>query len=203
MNDISVTEAKIIEAANKVFLEHGIENATMGQIAEEAGINRTSLNYYFRGKRNLIQKTLTHMQSMIIPTISHFLDADDMTVIEKVELFIDDYIDLIMKYPMVPSFLLSELTRDPDWIIQMIKKRKLNFSKLLDQIKVEAAQGKVRLFKPEDLFANIFGLCVIPGLCKPLLMEFFFKNDEDKLNQFMALRKNEVKRTMRIWLKPE
>jgi len=43
-------ETKIFEAANNVFLKYGIDSATMGQIADETGISRTSLNYYFRSK---------------------------------------------------------------------------------------------------------------------------------------------------------
>ncbi|MCK9220587.1 MAG: TetR/AcrR family transcriptional regulator [Bacteroidales bacterium] len=201
--DISETELKIIEAANKVFLQYGIENATMGQIADEAGISRTSLNYYFRDKRNLLQKVLTNVETMIIPTISRYLAADEMTLVTKIESFIDDYLDLVTKYPMVPSFILSELTRDPDWVIQVIKMRNLNFGMLSAQIADEVAMGKVRPFNLEDLFVNVLGLCVIPVLSRPLLLEFLFEHNEEKLNQFMVSRKIEVKRIIRNWVKPE
>ncbi|MDD4602356.1 MAG: TetR/AcrR family transcriptional regulator [Bacteroidales bacterium] len=201
--DISETELKIIEAANKVFLQYGIENATMGQIADEAGISRTSLNYYFRDKRNLLQKVLTNVETMIIPTISRYLAADEMTLVTKIESFIDDYLDLVTKYPMVPSFILSELTRDPDWVIQVIKMRNLNFGMLSAQIADEVAMGKVRPFNLEDLFVNVLGLCVIPVLSRPLLLEFLFEHNEEKLNQFMVSRKIEVKRIIRNWMKPE
>jgi len=85
----------------------------------------------------------------------------------------------------------------------VIKKSKLNFDKLSAQIDTEAARGRIRPFKLEDLFVNILGLCIIPVISKPLLMEFFFEQDQDKLNQYMADRKNEIKRIIHNWLQPE
>ncbi|MDD4114947.1 MAG: helix-turn-helix domain containing protein, partial [Massilibacteroides sp.] len=51
-------ESRIIEAAKQVFVRKGFESATMGDIAAEAGIGRTSLNYYFRNKEMLFEAIL-------------------------------------------------------------------------------------------------------------------------------------------------
>ena len=202
-NDTNEIEARIIKAANHVFMKYGVGTATMGQIADEAGINRTSLNYYFRSKKHLLQNVLNNLENRIIPTISRLINDDRLAITDKIELFVDEYMDLVAKYPMVPAFILSELTRQPDWIIQFIKRRNLNFEKLTQQIAEEAAQGKVYPIKLEDLFVNIFGLCVFPLLSKPLILEFFFDHNEDQLTEFMTSRKSEVKRIIRNWLKPE
>jgi len=50
MSQLSDSEVKIIEAAKQVFLEKGLENAKMRDIADTAGISRTALNYYYRTK---------------------------------------------------------------------------------------------------------------------------------------------------------
>jgi AcrR family transcriptional regulator len=47
------TEEKILEAAKKVFHRKGFEGARMQEIADEAGINKALLHYYFRTKENL------------------------------------------------------------------------------------------------------------------------------------------------------
>jgi len=201
--EITEIETKIIEAANKVFLEYGVDSAKMGQIADEANISRTSLNYYFRSKNHLVKKVLNNLENKIVPTVSSLISDETMPLIVKIESFVDEYINLIIKHPMVPSFMAWELTREPDWIIQLIKQRNLNFDKLIFQIDDEIKSGNVVSFTLEDLFVNIFGLCAFPFVTKALLMEFFFDQNEEKLSKFMFTRKDEVKRILRNWLKPD
>ncbi|MDR1417021.1 MAG: TetR/AcrR family transcriptional regulator, partial [Prevotellaceae bacterium] len=46
-NDSS-TEQAILEAARKVFFQKGLNGATTQEIANEAGVNKALLHYYFR-----------------------------------------------------------------------------------------------------------------------------------------------------------
>ena len=202
-NDSPDIETKIIEAANNVFLKYGVDKSTMGQIADETGISRTSLNYYFRGKRNLLQKVIISLENKIVPTISILINDDNLSAIDKIESFVDEYINLIIKYPMIPTFMVSELLREPNWIFEFIRQNNLDFEKIFLQINDEIAQGELIPFKFEDLFVNVISLCAFPLVAKPLLMEFFFDKNEEKLAQFMVSRKIEVKRILRKWLKPD
>ncbi len=202
-NDSPDIETKIIEAANNVFLKYGVDKSTMGQIADETGISRTSLNYYFRGKRNLLQKVIISLENKIVPTISILINDDKLSAIDKIESFVDEYINLIIKYPMIPTFMVSELLREPNWIFEFIRQNNLDFEKIFLQINDEIAQGELIPFKFEDLFVNVISLCAFPLVAKPLLMEFFFDKNEEKLAQFMVSRKIEVKRILRKWLKPD
>ena len=202
-NDSTDIETKIIEAANNVFFKYGVDKSTMGQIADEAGISRTSLNYYFRSKRNLLQKVIISLENKIVPTISILINDDNLSAIDKIESFVDEYINLIIKYPMIPTFMVSELLREPNWIFEFIRQNNLDFEKIFLQINDEIAQGELIPFKFEDLFVNVISLCAFPLVAKPLLMEFFFDKNEEKLAQFMVSRKIEVKRILRKWLKPD
>ncbi len=201
--EVQEIEYKILETANTVFLKYGVDNSTMGQIAEEAGISRTSLNYYFRSKKNLLQKVIINLENKIFPTLFQLINDDRMPLIDKIELFVDEYIDLIIKYPMVPTFMASELLREPNWIFEFIRQNNLDFEKLSLQIDQETAQGKLIPFKFENLFVNVISLCAFPMVAKPLLMEFFFNNNEKELTQFNYSRKIEVKRILRRWLTPD
>ncbi len=46
----SSTEERILASAKKVFIRHGMMGARMQDIADEAGINKALLHYYFRNK---------------------------------------------------------------------------------------------------------------------------------------------------------
>lgn len=194
-------ETRIIEAANKVFLRYGVDGTTMSQIADEANISRTSLHYYFRNKAHLFQKVLETIQGKVIPTLSEIIDAE-VPVFSKIEMFINEYIDLIMDNPMIPGFLFMEMQRDTKWITNLFKTQNLNFDKLKIQIEKEVTEGKIKPFKLEELFANIVGMSVFPLLGKPVFMEFIFDHDEEKFHDFMISRKKDVMSVIENWLKP-
>jgi AcrR family transcriptional regulator len=64
----------ILEAVITCIEKYGIENLTTRKIAEEAGTNIASINYYFRSKTDLVNETLTM-------TINHML-GDIFTMID-------------------------------------------------------------------------------------------------------------------------
>lgn len=195
-------EAKIIEAANKVFLKYGVEAATMMQIADEAGISRTSLHYYFRNKAHLFETVFAMIESRIVPKLTDILDAD-IPIVDKIERFVHDYIDLILQYPMIPGFMSSEIQRNPDWIIRLYECKGLNFDKFKEQLHQETQKGLLRPVRIEDLFANIMGMCVFPILSKPVFKAFAFDGQEELFNEYMVSRKKEIMTVLRSWLTPQ
>ena len=50
------TEDKIFDSAMKEFLEKGFNGARMQAIADEAGINKALLHYYFKSKEVLYKE---------------------------------------------------------------------------------------------------------------------------------------------------
>jgi len=77
--------AAIIEAAARVFQRSGYERASMNDVATEAGADRVSVYYYFKGKHELFH-------AVIIDAVQHLVDAAegiaaaDVPAAEKVRL---------------------------------------------------------------------------------------------------------------------
>jgi AcrR family transcriptional regulator len=65
------TEAKILEAANSIFLQFGYHGTTLQQIATEAGVNKTSIHYYFRSKENIYSIVLLNSLSLLLDELNH------------------------------------------------------------------------------------------------------------------------------------
>ena len=61
----SKTEAKILEAANSIFLRFGYHGATLQQIATEADVNKAAIHYYFRSKEMLYFNVVKNILDMI------------------------------------------------------------------------------------------------------------------------------------------
>src|SRR5690606_39369464 len=47
-------ETAVVEAAARLFAEHGVPNVTLGQIATEVGIARNSIYRYFPDKAHIV-----------------------------------------------------------------------------------------------------------------------------------------------------
>lgn len=54
MSEKQQTELVIKEAARQVFLRKGFSGARMQDIADNAGINKALLHYYYRSKENYL-----------------------------------------------------------------------------------------------------------------------------------------------------
>jgi TetR/AcrR family transcriptional regulator len=54
-------EAVILSGAERVFARAGFQGATMAQIAEEAGVPKPNLHYYFGNKRDLYRAVLNRV----------------------------------------------------------------------------------------------------------------------------------------------
>src|SRR3954452_616752 len=106
------TEEKILNAAKKVFLTKGMDGARMQDIADEAGINKALLHYYFRSKDKLFEQIFLKVTTSFLPKIFLILKGED-TLFEKIERFCEVYITQIIKTPYVPIFILNEINRQP------------------------------------------------------------------------------------------
>jgi len=70
------TEDTILDAAEKVFQQKGMDGARMQEIADEAGINKAMLHYYYRSKRFLFEAVFSKAFSIIAPEINRIVNED-------------------------------------------------------------------------------------------------------------------------------
>lgn len=61
-----IRRADLIEAAYLTFLEHGLSGLTMARIGERAGMSHGIVNYYFRGKDELLSAVVRRASFAII-----------------------------------------------------------------------------------------------------------------------------------------
>ena len=61
------TEQRIFEAARVIFIRKGMSDARMQEIADEAGINKSLLHYYFRTKEKLFDAVFKEAFSQMAP----------------------------------------------------------------------------------------------------------------------------------------
>ena len=105
------TEDKIVEAAKTVFIQKGMDGARMQQIADEAGINKALLHYYFRTKNKLFEKIF----SLVFRDIFEVLEMavmKELSFEQFLEQFVTEYINLLKRKPYIPQFVIHEINRN-------------------------------------------------------------------------------------------
>lgn len=185
------TEDQILDAAEKVFQRKGMDGARMQEIANEAGINKAMLHYYYRSKRFLFEAVFSKAFSLIAPEIDRVIN-EDTPLFEKIRNFTYSYIDFIQKHPYLPNFIIQELNRDSEFI-NVLQSRKgfPDFRNFQAQIEQEVREGNIRPIKAEQLFIHILSLNIFPFLAAPLL-KGFLKINNDTYKILMEERKEEV-----------
>ena len=185
------TEDHILSAAEKVFQRKGMDGARMQEIANEAGINKAMLHYYYRSKRFLFEAVFNQAFSLIAPEINRVVN-EEIPLFEKIRKFTYSYIDFIQKHPYLPNFIIQELNRDSDFI-NVLQSRKgfPDFRNFQAQVEQEVRDGKIRPIKAEQLFIHLLSLNIFPFLAAPLLKGFLKINDKTYKN-LMEERKEEV-----------
>ena len=115
------TENKIKEAARQIFLVKGYEATKTRDIAEASGINLALLNYYFRSKKKLFDQIMTESLQTFLGVIFEVLNDPSSTIREKVQAFVDRYIDMLSSNPNLPLFILSEIRTAPEAFVARMK----------------------------------------------------------------------------------
>jgi len=185
------TESLILEAAKSIFQTKGMDGARMQEIANEAGINKAMLHYYYRSKQLLFEAVFKNAFSLLAPQLNAVLN-DDSSIEEKVRNFSSNYISFIEKHPYLPNFIIQELNRNPDFILKMKESNGFpNLEKFKKQVAVEVENGTLKNMSAEQLFINILALNVFPFIAKPLIKSLIAV-EEDGFQQLIENRKTEV-----------
>lgn len=185
------TEDQILSAAKNVFQRKGMDGSRMQEIANEAGINKAMLHYYYRSKQLLFEAVFKNAFSLLAPQLNAILN-DDSSIEEKIKNFTHNYITFIIKHPYLPNFIIQELNRNPEFI-DKIKQNKAfpNLDKFKKQVNIEIEKGIIKPIKAEQLFINIMSLNIFPFVAKPLI-KAFADVDDKMYKQLIEDRKKEV-----------
>lgn len=159
-------EQRILAAARIVFERDGFAGARMQRIADEAGMSKASLHYYFRSKEKLFERIFDEYVARIVPVLSTWEDdSDDWQ--PKVRTFMRDLLQFFSDNAL--PFLVQELRRDPDRLEERLAKKRKKpspFAVYYDRLR---AKGLVRDVDPRMLSMAMHGLCAYPQINSPMI----------------------------------
>jgi len=186
------TEEKIYEAARRIFIIKGMEGARMQEIADEAGMNKALLHYYFRSKENLFKAVFKDTFSKFFVKVKDTLSSE-VSAKQKLIEFIDNYINLIQANPYVPQFIISEINRDPKVLKNLMFESGIEPQKILDLLLNEVQSENLSKLDPRHIVISLLGMLVFPFVARPLLQMVYFNDDREAYDRFLNERKEVVK----------
>jgi len=157
----TTTEQKILDAARKVFIAKGMAGARMQDIADEAGINKAMLHYYFRSKEKLFETIFKELSIEFLPRVNAIFESD-LSLFEKIEVFCSEYISRMMENPFIPLFIVNEINKQPEiFLKKMWGGKRPQIGKFLQQIESEIQKGAIERIHPAQLMLNMVSMCVV------------------------------------------
>lgn len=94
----SVTRQKLLEVAEKEFARYGYAGAHLQSIAEQVGVQKTALYYYFAGKQALYSAVLVAMLEAFDAEIAASI-AGEGSYPERLERLVDRFNAMLAEHP--------------------------------------------------------------------------------------------------------
>lgn len=187
MDKKTTTEDIILAAAKKVFLQKGMEGARMQEIADEAGINKALLHYYFRSKEKLFRRIFENIMHEVFDTVNNSIHLEN-NIYAFIAVFVKKYMGIIRENPFIANFIFNEINRNPDRVnelVTFIRLDKVGFGNMVQQ---NIQNGLMAPIKPEHLLADLLGMSIFPIVARPLALHLLFDEDPKAYEAFLDER---------------
>ncbi|HET6543791.1 MAG TPA: TetR/AcrR family transcriptional regulator [Chryseolinea sp.] len=189
------TEKLIKEKAKILFFQKGFLNATTQEIADEAGVNRALIHYYFRSRELMLEALLDETLQEKRDRVRSVLTSD-LPFREKIANYIDTIVDYGLKYPYLDNFIISETARRPEKVKLFCAKDRFRSSDLIrEALEQEIRKGIIAPISAEHFMVNLISLCNYPLLAKSVIQTIHGLTDT-AYRKFLLERKRIIFRTI-------
>jgi TetR/AcrR family transcriptional regulator len=189
------TEKLIKQKAKILFFQKGFLNATTQEIADEAGVNRALIHYYFRSRELMLEALLDETLQEKRDRVRSVLTSD-LPFREKIAHYIDTIVDYGLKYPYLDNFIISETARRPEKVKLFCAKDRFRSSDLIrEALGLEIRKGKIAPISAEHFMVNLISLCNYPLLAKSVIQTIHGLTDT-AYRKFLLERKHIIFRTI-------
>lgn len=189
------TQKLIIEKAKILFFQKGLLNATTQEIADEAGVNRALIHYYFRSREQMLDVLLEETIQEKKVRVRSILTSE-MPFREKIAHYIDVVVDYGLKYPYLENFIISETARHPDKLQDFCSRDRVKSSELIrEQLEEEIRKNRMAPISAVHFMVNLSAMCNYPLLAKSVLQSVHGMTDTS-YRKFLHERKRVIYATL-------
>ena len=156
------TETRIFNAALRVFARKGRDGARLQEIADEAGIHRPLLHYYFRTKQQLYEAVAERMFSQFMATFNEPPEGGSFA--DALRAFINHYIDSVCEHRHAAMWMVTEnMAGNPilgDMLARAFETEGSPQRAMLQAIERAIAVEEIRPVNARQLMLTVVSACV-------------------------------------------
>jgi TetR/AcrR family transcriptional regulator len=196
--EVKTPEERILSAAAEEFATKGFFGARTQTIANEGGVNKAMLHYYFRSKENLYTEVIKAAFGKIVREVSQaWLSPDDLE--KRLEVVIDSYLENYRKNPAFLKIVLREIVDGGKRFrraFKGIEKDHPLVSGVTPQEMIGRVASELGLDNADALhiIINIVGMCAI-SFVSPLFLEAVLHMDVSDFDAYLKERRTAIKAT--------
>jgi TetR/AcrR family transcriptional regulator len=166
------TRDRILDAADRVFTRKGTASGRTQEIADEAGVNKALVHYYFGTKAALADAIFARALGTLVPRIFGILADPNRGIDEKVPAIVKEQIDFHSARPYFAGYMVAELHAHPERIARIVSAQgRIPLDVLRRQLEEGARAGNLRRISAEQFVANMMGLLLFPFAIRAALCE--------------------------------
>jgi AcrR family transcriptional regulator len=187
------TETRIFDAALRVFARKGRDGARLQEIADEAGIHRPLLHYYFRTKQQLYEAVAERMFSQFLASFD--TPAEGGRLSDTLRAFIDHYIDSVHEHPHAAMWMVAENMAGNTILGEMLSRAVATEGSpqrsMIEAVERAIDSGEIRPVDPRQLLLTVVSACVFFFVTLPTVRMMNPLAAED-FDAFVEARKKHV-----------
>lgn len=194
------TRMEIIAAAREEFFKHGYEGARLQRIADEIGVTKAMIHYYFNTKQELFERVFTQSINEVFGNINEVI-RKDIPLFKKIEELIESCLNKSESKPEVLAFVITESRRKADWLKVIFEENlNLDLTGFENQLDEAASNYQIASVDAHNLLLNIFSLCYYPVLSATINHSLFNTGQSAGRNGTPVNRKGIILDTVLNWL---
>jgi len=175
----SEKKGRILNSSIKIFGEKGFQNATIAEIAKDAGIGDATIYEYFTSKEDLLLAIPVEITKELIPQINdHMMGIKG--AFNKLRKFIWWWLNYIEKNPGYGSIVLLELKTNKKFVSTEAYQAARNFYKIVLDIFKEGQEEGIIKKEINPFLAR--SLCV--GAIEHIVIRWLLKDRKYSLTQY-------------------
>ena len=140
-------ERLILEAGERIFAQHGFRGATMQMIADQAGLPKANLHYYFDSKEKLYRCVVEKIFEIWLQAASSFENSDEPK--EALKLYIYEKMQISRRHPYGSKVWANEVMQGAPIIQDFLETQLRSWTDgRTESIQAWIAAGKIRSVEP-------------------------------------------------------
>ena len=140
-------ERLILEAGERIFAQHGFRGETMQMIADQAGLPKANLHYYFDSKEKLYRCVVEKIFEIWLQAASSFENSDEPK--EALKLYIYEKMQISRRHPYGSKVWANEVMQGAPIIQDFLETQLRSWTDgRIESIQAWIAAGKIRSVEP-------------------------------------------------------